>query len=38
MALSGRTDVETGSHTFEMAAAKLDVPISQLLCKTAKNF
>jgi hypothetical protein len=38
MALSGRLYLETGSQKCKMAAAKQDVPISQLLCQTAKKF
>ena len=37
MVLSGMLDVETGSEKFKMAAAKPEVPVSQLLCKIAKN-
>jgi hypothetical protein len=39
--LSGRLfrlAVETGSEKFKMAAAKLDVPVSQLLYNIAQKF
>jgi hypothetical protein len=36
--LSGRLHFETGSEKFKMAAAKPDVPLSQLLCKIPKKF
>jgi hypothetical protein len=36
--LSERLHIETGSHIFKMVAAKLEVPVSQLLYKIAKKF
>jgi hypothetical protein len=38
MALVVVFERETGSQKFEMAAAKPEVPVSQLLCKIAKKF
>jgi hypothetical protein len=38
MVLSEKIDVETGGEKFKMAAAKPEVPISQLLNKIAKGF
>jgi hypothetical protein len=35
---SGRLHLETGSNKFKIAAAKPDVPLSQLLYKVAKKF
>jgi hypothetical protein len=38
MAPSGRIDVEIGNEEIKIAAAKPDVPVSQLLYKIAKKF
>ena len=37
MALSGSLHLETGSKKFKMAAAKPEVPVSQLLSEIAKK-
>jgi hypothetical protein len=38
MAISASLHLETGSQKFKMAAAKPEVPVSQLLYKIAKKF
>jgi hypothetical protein len=38
MAVLERLHIDTGSQKFKMAAAKPEVPVSQLLYKIAKKF